>query len=240
MKAKYGTGVVGYADGLMKELDKNGDQLLTPDEWKVHKWSETNPIENSDTDKNDIISFEELCVRILATHPEYNEKTVPGAPVTITVTPNSIIVSSDDLDALDDIEEMLSQLIEVETDPLKRLHKIHLRYIKADNAAALIQEILSGGASAGEGAGGGGGSLMGDMMMGMMGGNPLGGLLGGPASGGGATSTTGVTIVADPQRNDIWVTATNRDLDRVQDVLKSIDRPPSEEYNPNSAPRYIC
>ncbi len=238
MVTKYGAGVVNYVAERMKELDKDENLLLTKEEWEVNKWK--TPIEDSDTDKNGLISFEELCVRIAATRPDLNvpeEKTVPGAPVIITVTDSGFIITSQDLDALDEMESILKELTAVETDPIKRRHKIHLKYIKADNAAALIMEILGGGASS-EPAGGGGGSLMGDMMGMMMGGNPLGGLLGG---GGGATggSTSAVSIVADAQRNDIWVSATNRDLDQVREILLSIDQPPGSENQVNPPPRYI-
>lgn len=237
MVAKYGAGVVAYSEALMTKLDKSEDELLTSEEWKENKWS--TPIEDSDTDKNGLITMEELCVRIAATRPELNEKTVPGAPVTITVTDNSIIVYSEDLDALDEIEDMLQELITVETDPVKRRHKIHVQYIKAENAEAMIQAILSGGASSEPAGGGGGGGGMGGMMMDMIMPGGLGGLLGGGTSGGGAASTTGVTIVANPTLNDLWVTCTNRDLDQVHEILESIDRPPTEEFQPNSKPRYI-
>ena len=48
-----------------------------------------------------------------------------------------------------------------------------------------------------------------------------------------------MTIVANPTLNDLWVTCSNRDLDQVKEILDSIDRPPTEEFQPNSKPRYI-
>ncbi|MGI8980286.1 MAG: secretin N-terminal domain-containing protein, partial [Pirellulaceae bacterium] len=240
---KYGEGVVRYvAEVLMKELDKNEDLALSSEEWKTHKWA--TPIEDSDTDKDGQISFEELCVRISTTRPDLKaapeEKTVPGAPVIITVTASGFVITSQDLDALDEMESILSDLTAIETDPIKRLKIVKLRYIKADQAAALIQEILSGGASANEG-GGGGGSLMGDMMGMMMGGggNPLGSLLGGGSSGGTTVSTSAVSIVADPRRNELWVSATTRDYDRVLEIVQTIDRLPDGDLETVPAPRYI-
>ena len=59
----------------------------------------------------------------------------------------------------------------------------YLKYAKADAAAALLHDILSGGTGGG-GGGGGGGSLLGDIATGMLGdvgGGLLGGLLGGAA-----------------------------------------------------------
>lgn len=236
---KYGEGVVAYVSDIMKELDKDNDLSLSKEEAAAHKWK--TPIEESDTNKDGEISFEEMCVRIAASRPDLKvveEKTVPGAPVIITVSSAGITITSQDLDALDEMESIISDLVQVETDPIKRRHRIHLVYIKAEAASALITEILGGGASS-EPAGGGGGSLMGDMMGMVMGGNPLGGLLGG---GGGGTSTasgSAVSIIADVQRNDIWVAATNRDLDQIKEILLVIDQPPGEEVQTNSKPRYI-
>ncbi|MFN0017229.1 MAG: secretin N-terminal domain-containing protein [Pirellulaceae bacterium] len=236
---KYGEGVVAYVGDIMKDLDKDNNLSLSKEEAEAHKWK--TPIEESDANKDGEISFEEMCVRIASTRPDLKvieEKTVPGAPVIITISSSGITITSQDLDALDEMESIISDLVSVETDPVKRRHRIHLKYIKAENAAALITEILGGGASSEASGGGGGGSLMGDMMGMMMGGNPLGGLLGG---GGGATggSSTAVNIVADAQRNDIWVSATNRDLDQVKEILLTIDQPPGSDQETNPRPRYI-
>ncbi|MBC7851946.1 MAG: hypothetical protein IAF94_00775 [Pirellulaceae bacterium] len=238
---KYSEGVVSYAADIVKDLDKNGDGAVDSEEWKAHKWS--TPAEDSDTNKDGQLSLEELCVRLAKTRPDLQaapeEVTVPGAEVIITVSQAGITIASKDLDALDEIESILNDLVSVEVDPVKRLKIIKLKHIKADQAAALIQEILSGGASANEG-GGGGGSLMGDMMGMMMGGggNPLSSLLGG--GGGGTTaSTTAVSIVADPRCNELWVSATTRDYDRVIEIVQTIDRLPDGDVEYVPAPRYI-
>ncbi len=239
---KYSEGVVSYAADIVKDLDKNGDGAVDSEEWKAHKWS--TPVEDSDTNKDGQLSLEELCIRIAKTRPDLQatpeEVTVPGAEVIITVSPAGITIASKDLDALDEFESILQELAAIETDPVKRLKIIKLRYIKADQAAALIQEILSGGASNNEG-GGGGGSLMGDMMGMMMGGggNPLGSLLGGGSGGGTTGSTSAVSIVADPRRNELWVSATTRDYDRVLEIVQTIDRLPDGDLETVPAPRYI-
>ncbi|MCE9526628.1 MAG: hypothetical protein K8R36_11305, partial [Planctomycetales bacterium] len=237
---KYGEAVVAYVVDIMKELDKDNNLSLSKEEAQAHKWK--TPIEESDANKDGEISFEEMCARIAASRPDLKtveEKTVPGAPVIITVSSSGITITSQDLDALDEMESIISDLVSVETDPVKRRHKIHLKFIKAENAAALITEILGGGASSEPaGGGGGGGGLMGDVMGMMMGGNPLGGLLGGGGSSS-SGSTSAVSIVADPQRNDIWVSATNRDLDQVREILLTIDQPPGPDQETNPRPRYI-
>ena len=237
---KFDPAVIAYVADIMKELDKDNNLSLSKEEAEAHKWK--TPIEESDADKDGEISFEEMCARIAASRPDLKaveEKTVPGAPVIITVSSSGITITSQDLDALDEMESILMDLVQVETDPIKRRHRIHLVYIKAEAASALITEILGGGASSEPAGGGGGGSLMGDMMGMMMGGNPLGGLLGG---GGGATASgsgTAVSIIADSQHNDIWVAATNRDLDQIKEILLVIDQPPREDTQINPRPRYI-
>lgn len=236
---RYDPSVIDYALDIIKKLDTNQDGSVDSEEWKAHKWK--TPAEDSDTNKDGKLSLEELCVRV-SQRPDITapaEVTVPGADVIITVNSAGIIITSQDLDALDEFESILQELVAVETDPIKRRTRIHLKFIKAENAAALITEILGGGGSSDQG-GGGGGSMMGDMMGMMMGGNPLGNLLGGGTSGGTTGgSTSPVSIVADVQRNDIWVSATNRDLDQVYEILRTIDQPPGEDTQTVPSPRYI-
>jgi hypothetical protein len=223
---------------LFKDLDKNNDLLLSSDEWKAHKWA--TPIEESDTNKDGQISFEEMCARKAKSLAEAQaapqEKTIPGAPINITITPAGITISSQDLDALDEFESILQDLAAVETDGTKRLKTIKLRYIKAENAAALVQEILSGGSS--NETTGGGGTLMGDLAGMMMPG--MGNFLGGGGGGGAPpASTSAISIVADPRRNELWVSATTRDYDRVSEIVKAIDRMPEGDIETTPSPRYI-
>jgi hypothetical protein len=150
-----------------------------------------------------------------------------GAPeIVVSVGPGGITIASEDLDALDEFEEQLRMFIDNSATG-KEFNIYYLRYAKADTAASLLTEILSGGtASSGDE---GGGSLMGDLasqMIGGMGGDLLGGLLGGPSGGTGAASGT-VSIIPDPRLNALVVQATARDLDSIEQLLDVIDRPDS-------------
>lgn len=164
-----------------------------------------------------------------------------GAPdVIISVAPNgTITVASDDLDALDEIEAQLRSMVDG-TGNTKEFNIYYLRYAKADIAASLLTEILSGGTGTEES--GGGGSLMGDIasqMMGGMGGDLLGGLLGGGGGAGAAASGT-VSIIPDPRLNALIVQAMSRDLDSIEQLLQIIDQPQGPEIiETTPVPRFI-
>ncbi|QDU27432.1 Bacterial type II/III secretion system short domain protein [Anatilimnocola aggregata] len=170
----------------------------------------------------------------------------PGAEVVITLTPNGILITSEDLDALDELEELLRQVADSQGVGGKELAIYYLKYSKAQVAATLLQEILSGGGSSG-GDSGGGGSLMGDLassMMGDMGGGLLGGLLGmggGGSSGGSAPLTAGsATITADIRLNALIVQATSRDHEKIEELLELLDKPSGPEaVQTVAAPRFI-
>jgi hypothetical protein len=74
--------------------------------------------------------------------------------------------------------------------------------------------------------------MMGDM---------FGGLLGGMGGGGGATTSSGgLSIIPDIRNNALFVNCTQRDRDRIDDILTYIDTPsPPDGYSPNPAPRFI-
>jgi type II secretory pathway component GspD/PulD (secretin) len=168
------------------------------------------------------------------TEPE--AKTLPAeggkkdAPeVIISVAPNgTITIASEDLDALDEVEAKLQSLVGTGTSG-KEFNIYNLRYCKADTAASLLTEILTGGTGASEG--GGGGGLMGDLasqMIGGMGGDLLGGLLGGPSGGASSGTASGtVSIIPDPRLNALIVQASSRDLDSIEQLLEIIDQPDS-------------
>jgi type II secretory pathway component GspD/PulD (secretin) len=160
--------------------------------------------------------------------------------VIISVAPNgTITVASDDLDALDEIEAQLRSMVDG-TGNTKEFNIYYLRYAKADIAASLLTEILSGGAAAADE--GGGGGLMGDIasqMMGGMGGDLLGGLLGGGGGGGAASSGT-VSIIPDPRLNALIVQAMSRDLDSIEQLLQIIDQPQGPEViETTPVPKFI-
>ena len=94
------------------------------------------------------------------------------------------MIRSDDLDALDEFEELV-KIYSPATVGGKRYTVYYLKYAKAEIAASLVQEMLTGAPADS----GGGGSLMGDLaaqMIGDIGGGMLGGILGGNGGAGGA------------------------------------------------------
>jgi type II secretory pathway component GspD/PulD (secretin) len=167
----------------------------------------------------------------------------PGAEVVITVTPNGIFIVSEDLDALDKMEEMLRQVADNQVSGSKELAIYYLKYAKAQVAATLLQEMLSGAPAPSDG---GGGSLMGDIaanMMGDMGGGGLlGGVLGmgGGGSSGAVVSAGSATITPDIRLNSLMVQATSRDHERIEEILQFIDKPAGPEaVQTAAAPRFI-
>ncbi|MEK6234033.1 MAG: hypothetical protein N2C14_04920, partial [Planctomycetales bacterium] len=118
------------------------------------------------------------------------KKSVPGAEITIVPTPTGLLIRSDDLDALDDLESVLGMLTEAES-------PFDVFYLKSANAVVVAETLnqIFGGSSAAD-SGGGGGSLLGDLAgaaLGGGGGGGAGGLLGlfGLGGGGGASSGGG-------------------------------------------------
>lgn len=162
------------------------------------------------------------------------------AEIVITTGPGGITIASKDLEALDDMEELIQSLND--TIPAgKDFNVYYLKYVKAENAANLLTEVMSGSSGAAEEEGGGG--LMGDLasqMMGGMTGDLLGGILG-PSSGGTTTTTGGtLSIIPDPRLNALFVQASARDLDSIEQLLEVIDTKESiEAVETTPAARFI-
>ena len=62
LAAKYGERVVNYVNDMLQRYDKNNDSFVDNEEWKSGTWS-TKP-EESDLNKDNRLSKEELCIRI--------------------------------------------------------------------------------------------------------------------------------------------------------------------------------
>jgi type II secretory pathway component GspD/PulD (secretin) len=168
-------------------------------------------------------------------------ESVPGAEIVVTATPTGIMVRSDDLEALNQYEQVLQMLLDQRASG-KQPTVYYMKYEKADVAASLLQEFMSGGTSTAATADtGGGGGLMGDMASMMMG-DMLGGLMGGFGGGGALAAPTGpVTVIPVPRLNALVVMATDRDLDLVEQYLQLIDTPESPEPSEvNRSPRFIA
>jgi type II secretory pathway component GspD/PulD (secretin) len=164
--------------------------------------------------------------------PSTTIKSKSGAEIVVTATKNGIVITSEDLDALDEFESLVRTLGEpygIGTNN-KEITVYYLKYAKAETAAALLQQMMTGAPAASEGNDRG---LMGDMaasMMGDIGGGMMGALLGlgGGGGGGGATATSGAfSVIPDPRLNALVISATQRDLDMIDQLLQVIDQPES-------------
>jgi hypothetical protein len=167
--------------------------------------------------------------------PPQQQPSVPDAPVTIEWTPSGIVITSDDLDALDDAEQLIRELLNESSEP-QVPQVFQIKYRRADEVKGLLETVL--GISSGSGGGGGGmggiPGMIGNMasnMIGGAGGDILGGLLGGGGTSGSGDATTlelegSVTFVEDIRLNVLYVMgATEYDLDLISELVDFIDQP---------------
>ena len=153
---------------------------------------------------------------------------VPGSPIVIKGTAFGILIESDDLDALDDLEAiLLSEAGEEGTD--QGLTVFYLKYQKAASIKSVLDNMFGLGGSEG-GAGGG------DLLSGIVGnavGEGAGDLLSGVLGGGGSSSPGAVvTLEGDvqigmyTQLNLLYISgATQSDLNIIQDAIDTFDQP---------------
>ncbi len=154
-------------------------------------------------------------------------KANPGGPpdIFVIIRREGIYLASDDLDALDDYEDLVRQLITQQGDLPPDPAVFLLKYIAAEDAASVVREYM--GIS--EGGGGGGGGLFGGIASNLIGGAAgdfVGGLLG-SGGGGGAVGSTSAMVIAENRLNALIVQADVADLDRIEALLETIDQPGS-------------
>jgi type II secretory pathway component GspD/PulD (secretin) len=148
-----------------------------------------------------------------------------AADIVISFTAEGVIIASEDLEALDEFEALVRSLMDTTSIAGPQPTVIWLRYAKADVAAALLTQILTGGAASG------GGSLLGDMASGLLGGGGGSGLLGGLLGGGGGSMlpTGAPSIIADMRLNALIIQANPLELQLIEQLLPIIDREGSPE-----------
>ena len=149
-----------------------------------------------------------------------------------------MLIASDDLEALDDFEELLSTVAERNGSSTRDYAVFYLKYGKAANVAEVLTAIFGGSKSGGlvnEMAG----AALGDLGGGLMGNLLLGGGGGGTTGGGGFSSGT-VDIVPDIRLNALIVRAKPADLDTVEQLLRVLDqRVGPEDVEADARPRLI-
>ncbi len=161
-----------------------------------------------------------------------------ASDIRVAVTPQGILISSEDPQALEEFEELLRMVTGPGAmAPQRDITVFYLKYAQAEVASSLVQEVMGGAGAAG------GGSLLDDVTSNLLGGGLIGGLLGGLGGGGEPTLVQGtgpVTIVPDPRLNALIVEANEADLQFVEDLLRVIDRESSvTDIQTSGVPRLI-
>lgn len=163
-----------------------------------------------------------------------------GSDIIVSMTPNGLIVASDDSAALTDFVDLMQTLASESGAAGAQPTVFWLKYIKASVASEIVTNVLGGGDS-----GGGLGGIA-DSMLGGFGGM-MGGLLGMGGGGGDSgasgpilTSTGSVSIVADDRLNALFVQANAADMMTVEKILEVVDREESpEDVQTAGTPRLI-
>jgi type II secretory pathway component GspD/PulD (secretin) len=162
----------------------------------------------------------------------------PGAVIVVAPGPGGVLIASDDLDALDDFESLLSSVAERNGSSTRDYAVFYLKYAKAAGVADVLSAIFGGGQKSGGLVGDIASNALGDLGGGLMGNLLLGGG-GGGASGGGFSSAS-VEIVPDVRLNALIVRAKPADLDTVEQLLRVLDqRVGPEEVEADLRPRLI-
>ena len=158
---------------------------------------------------------------------------VDGADVIIKITPAGISLESEDLNALDIIEDAIMSVLSSDVGE-EELALFPLENREPMEAKALLEEYLGLD-------GGGGGGAAGGLINGFVG-NALGGAAGGLADaflGGGGGSAGGlrelagpVKVVADTKKYTLLVSAFEEDMDFIRDLVELIDSDLIQNPNP--------
>lgn len=153
------------------------------------------------------------------------EETQPSGPAPIYITPGAgtTVIASRDVEALDDLENLLATVLQTSTAGGRQYAVFYLKFADASTAAALLNSIF------GEDSGGGG-SLMGDLAGTAVGGGAGGDLLGDLLGMGGGGESVGfdsvsVDVIPDLRLNALYVYASPADQQVVNKLLRVIDQP---------------
>jgi len=159
------------------------------------------------------------------------------APIVVSVGPGGVMIASDDLDALDQFESLLTQLASRSASGGKEFTVFYLQNAGAAAAAETLEALFGAG-------GGSGGSLIGDLAstaLGGTGGNLVGAMLGGGARGptSSISASSSVMIVPDSRLNALIVQASPADLDLIEQLLRVVDQLDVPESTVNPRPRLL-
>jgi type II secretory pathway component GspD/PulD (secretin) len=148
----------------------------------------------------------------------------------VRVTPGGIVIQSDDPNALNELQGMMQELVQMDERRGKRTETFSLKYKDAEVAASMLKAMMDGGANvASGGAGGLASNLFGGGMAGLVGSLLSNGTSSAGGSISGTASGTPANITPDIELNVLYVTALPRDLDNIEQLIKLIDREESAE-----------
>lgn len=155
-----------------------------------------------------------------AEEPTEQSPSSRGAPILIAPGPGGTVIASDDVEALDQLEELLSIVAGRSSTAGREYAVFYLKYSKASTVAEILAAIFGGraggndrgiiGQMANNALGDVGGALMGDLLMG--------------GGSGGAFTSANVDIIPDARLNALVVHAKAADLDTIEQLLKVLDQ----------------
>ncbi len=161
-----------------------------------------------------------------------------GAQIIIAPGPGGTLIASDDLEAFDQLEDLLSTVAGHNASSGREYAVFYLKYSKAPIIAEVLAAIF-GGTAGGKDKG-----LIGDLAsnaLGDVGGGLMGDLLLGGGGGGGGFASGSIDIVPDARLNALVVHAKPADLDTVEQLLKVLDqRTGPENVEAEAQPRPIA
>lgn len=163
------------------------------------------------------------------------------AEIIVHVTPAGIVIQSQNLDALDDFQSLLQQLVEADDRRGRRTEVFSLKHKEAEVAANLLKSMIDGGANVSTSTLGGFYNNMPEGIedfIGMFGGSGNAPSAGGVVSA--TTSGTPTSITPDIALNVLYVTGLPRDLDNIERLIKLIDKETSPEPPVSARPRFIA
>ncbi|MFH1266249.1 MAG: secretin N-terminal domain-containing protein, partial [Planctomycetota bacterium] len=164
--------------------------------------------------------------------PAANSEPQPAAepaPIIVAPGPGGIMIASEDIEALDAFEDLITALASGPMAGTADLTVFYLVHAKAPSVAQTLDLILGGGTLADE-TGSPAGSMLGDLAGAAFGeaGGLVGSLLG--LGGGGTIAPSGsVQIIPDSRLNALVVRANPTDTDTIRQLLEVLDQPESPE-----------
>lgn len=229
----------------VKPLPPARDTRLEPRGVRALQASAVYARPNSGETRSDRVAADNRTVaRTDESQPPADKKAPPQdgkepAPIIVAPGPGGTMIASDDIEALNEFEQLLTTLTSRQFAGGSHYTVYYLANANAQIVAETLESIFaSGGASAA------GGSLIGDLAGSMIGGTAgslVSGLLGGGGSGSSSASlaSTSVHIIPETRLNALIVRAGPADLDLIETLLEVLDTSELPETAVAPRPRMI-